>query len=258
VSGPTATPSSADGWPEPFDVTWIAETGSTNADLVTAARQGARHGTVLVADHQTAGRGRLGRSWVVPPGSALLCSILVRAAPTSLLHGAVWAVGLAAQAAVRDVAGVDVELKWPNDLMAGERKLAGILAESVDLDGDDRSVVVGLGLNVSWNEPPAEVAADAVTVEELAGRPVERADLLRALLGELAPLLRLWTADPAALHGRYRSHLATIGRRVRVSLPGGDVRGDAIDLTDDGALVVQVEGERVIVAAGDVVHLRSG
>jgi len=235
---------------------WVAETGSTNADLAAAARDGAAHGAVLVADHQTAGRGRLDRTWVAPPNSALLCSILVRGRPGAMPQGALWCVGLAAQTAVLEVAGVEAELKWPNDLMVWERKLAGILAEVVEAATEAPAVVVGIGVNVGWPSPPPEVAARAVTLAELTGRSIERADLLRALLGALRPLLDLWSSDVAALLDAYRARLATLGRSVRVAMPDRQLSGVAVDVTDDGALVVQVGCERCVVAAGDVVHLR--
>jgi BirA family biotin operon repressor/biotin-[acetyl-CoA-carboxylase] ligase len=235
----------------------LAETGSTNADLIGLARGGARHGTVLVADHQTAGRGRLGRTWTAPPGSALLCSILLHARPGVAPHGAVCAVGLAARAAARTAVGVDVELKWPNDLMVGPRKVAGVLAESVTgPSGSPGAVVVGLGLNVGWPAPPPEVAARAVTLEELAGRPVDREALLRALLTELGPLVAAWRDAPDELWVRYRAELATLGQIVRVHLAAGDVVGEAVDVTSDGALVVATAAGPTVVSAGDVVHLR--
>jgi len=257
VSARAATPSPRGSCPEPFSVTWIEETGSTNSDLVAAARDGAAHGLVLVADHQTAGRGRIGRRWIAPPGGALLCSVLLRPAGPSMLHGAVWAVALAARAAVRPLGADRVELKWPNDLMVADRKLAGILAEGVDVGGTAAAVVVGIGLNVGWAEAPAEVAGTSVTLEELAGRRVDRAELLQSFLTELAPLLALWTDDPPALLEDYRTNLATLGRRVRVTLAAGDVVGEAIAVTPDGALVLQTSGGRRTVTAGDVVHLRT-
>ena len=240
-------------------MTWVEETGSTNADLVAAARTGAPAGTVLVADHQTAGRGRLGRTWQAPPGSALLCSILLRTDPGRVLHGAVWAVALAARQAAGEVAGVEPDLKWPNDLLSGGRKLAGVLAEGVGAPDDPSrlaAVVVGIGLNVGWDQAPPEVAAGAVTLEELAGRPVDREALLRALLGALAPLLELWTSAPERLRERYRSSLSTLGQRVRVALADREVEGEAIDVTADGALIVRVGDDELVVSAGDVVHLR--
>jgi BirA family biotin operon repressor/biotin-[acetyl-CoA-carboxylase] ligase len=240
-------------------VTWIAETGSTNADLVVQARSGAPHGSVLVADHQTAGRGRLGRTWQAPPGSALLCSILLRPAAGAVVHGAVWAVALTAQSAVAALTGVTPELKWPNDLMVGERKLAGVLAEGV-IDPDDpltlSGVVVGIGLNVAWAEPPPGVAARAITMEELGGHVVDRRVLLARMLTDLAPLLALWAADPHELEARYRTRLATLARRVRVDLGNRELAGTAVDVTPEGLVVRLDDGTDQVVLTGDVIHLR--
>jgi BirA family biotin operon repressor/biotin-[acetyl-CoA-carboxylase] ligase len=259
VSAPAATPSWGGGWPEPFRVAHVAETGSTNADLVAAARAGEPAGAVLVADHQTAGRGRLGRAWQAPPGSALLCSILLRPRPGTVVHGAVWSVALAAREACRRLAGVAPDLKWPNDLLWDGRKLAGVLAEAVTGAHDPgrvTAVVVGIGLNVGWEEPPPDIAAGAVTLEELAGHPIDRDALLRELLAELAPLVALWADSPDRLHEHYRSAVATLGQVVRVTMADRELDGVAVDVTADGALVVDAGGDRVIVGAGDVVHLR--
>jgi BirA family biotin operon repressor/biotin-[acetyl-CoA-carboxylase] ligase len=182
----------------------------------------------------------------------------------------VWAVALAAQSAVAALTGVTPELKWPNDLMAGERKLAGVLAEGV-IDPDDpltlSGVVVGIGLNVGWTEhagwaePPAphlddDVAARAITVAELGGHPVDRSALLGRLLADLAPLLDLWARHPDELHARYRARLDTLGRRVRVDLGDRELSGVAVDVTPDGLAIRLADGTEEIVLAGDVVHLR--
>ena len=235
------------------------ETGSTNADLVAAARRGAPDGTVLVADHQTAGRGRQGRTWTAPPGSGLLCSILFRPGPAPILAGATWAVALAARLACHEVAGVTPELKWPNDLVVGPRKLAGVLAETVVEAGAVTAVVVGIGLNLEWTSPPPDVAERAITLSDAAGRPVARDVVLPVFLGALGPLSGEWRDDPIRLRSRYRRALATLGRAVRVELVDREVTGRATDISDDGALVVEDgAGTRHVLRAGDVVHLRPG
>jgi len=258
------------GYRAKWEVRWVPSTGSTNADLLAAARAGAPAGSVLVADHQTAGRGRLGRAWVAPPGSSLLVSLLLRPslAPAEL-HVLTRAVGVAAARACAALTGVTPALKWPNDLVVGARKLGGILAESVvtgssgasGRDGPARdggrveAVVVGLGLNVAW-PPPAEVPAElrelVVDLRELGGRDVDRAVLLGALLAHLDELDR----HPDELDPAYKGLLATLGREVRVHLPDGELDGVAVDVTAAGHLVVEAAGERREISAGDVVHLR--
>lgn len=214
----------------------FAELDSTNRHLLEAARAGAPDGLVAVADVQTEGRGRLDRSWEAPAGSSLLMSVLVRS-PTDPGR-VVMAAAVALARAVDDVAGVVAALKWPNDLMVGDRKLAGILAERAP----DGAVVVGMGCNVRADWFPDELRDIATAV------PVERAELLVAWL-------RAYDARLDALDAVVKdvsACSATLGRRVRVQLAGDDFEGTATALTDAGYLVVD---DRVI-TAGDVVHLR--
>jgi BirA family biotin operon repressor/biotin-[acetyl-CoA-carboxylase] ligase len=249
----------------------VAETGSTNDDLAAAARAGAPDGTVLVADYQRAGRGRLGRRWEAPEGSSLLVSILLRPQreAANRVHGATQAVALAARAACAYVGGFRPALKWPNDLLVGERKLAGILAEGVaqatdvpetsgSPSGAGRSqlsaVVVGMGLNVSWPPEPTELALSA---SWCAGRPLSRAELLDSFLRNLTTYRKAWEDDPATLRSDYAAALATLGRPVSVETPGGTFVGVAVDVGEQGELVLETDGRRRIIHAGDVVHLRA-
>ncbi len=259
------------------DVRWVADTGSTNADVLALARDGAAEGVVVVADHQTAGRGRAGRSWVAPPGSSLLVSVLLRP-PAGVMDLSTTAVAVAAAEAIEAVAGFAPRLKWPNDLVwpgdgsADDRKLAGILAEADWPAGstadsgfrqpaaDERVVVVvGIGINVDWPlELPSELADVAVACNHVAGHAVDREDLLIALLERLAGWYpRLVSGEREPLLGAWRARSATLGRRVRVDLGRDEVEGTAVDITSDGRLVVETPGgERQVIAAGDVVHLR--
>ena len=261
------------------DVRWVAETGSTNSDALDLARDGAPEGIVLVADHQTAGRGRQGRTWEAPPEASLLVSILLRP-PAAVADAVTMALGLAASDAVETVAGFAPRLKWPNDLVwpgddsAPDRKLAGILAEADWPAGsaisggwrepapDDRVVVVaGIGCNVNWPaEVPEELAGIAVACNHVAGREVDREELLIGLLQRLDAIYGrlVQTRDRQPLVDAWRSRSATLGRRVRVELLTDDHVGTAVDVTADGHLVVDtLEGERRVFAVGDVVHLRA-
>lgn len=242
----------------------VAETGSTNTDLLALAREGAPEGVVLVTDHQRSGRGRLGRVWEAPPGSSLLVSVLCRPPlPVTRAHLVTVAAALAAVDALADVAGFRPGLKWPNDLVVdtadGTRKLAGVLAESV-VEGDVlEAVVVGMGMNVRWPEPlPPALAATATAVNHVAGRDVAVDDVLASWLGHLAGRYRTLCADSgvAATAAAHRSACSTLGRRVSVELAGASVEGEALDVDDDGHLVVEVAGSRRSFAVGDVVHLR--
>ncbi len=240
-----------------FGVRWVTTTGSTNDDLVLGAAHGAGDGAVLVADHQTGGRGRQGRIWEAPEKSSLLVSILLRPdLEPDRLHLLTTAVGVAAAEAVDEVAGVAAQLKWPNDLVVDDRKLAGILAEGVWAGDRLDAVVVGLGVNVAWGDGfPPELADQAVALDQLTDRPVARAELLVALLLRLEVLLA--DLDGGALLDRWRARAATLGREVRVELvSGGVVEGTAVDLTPDGHLVVDTATGSREVVAGDVHHLR--
>ena len=238
---------SSKSWPPGWDVRYVEETGSTNADLIDAVTAGtAADRTVLAAGHQTAGRGRLDRRWDAPPGANLLVSIVVAPLPAVAVE-ATHRVGLATVSAVRRLVGDDhapaVGLKWPNDVLFGDRKLAGILAQRVP---DRDAVVVGLGLNVGWAPDGAATVAQYVS-----GKAPCPADVLAIVLEELAAL-------PADVVAAYRTALVTIGQSVRVELPGGDeLHGRAVDVDAAGRLgVIDADGIRHDLDVGDVVHLR--
>ena len=241
----------------------VEETGSTNSDLVAEAARGAAAGAVLVAEEQTAGRGRLERRWSAPARSGIFLSMLLRpdGVPKQRWGWLPLLVGVSAASALSQVSGVEVRLKWPNDLLVGiggeERKLGGILAE---LAGD--AVVVGIGLNVSLRED--ELPVPAAGSLALAGAAVtDRETLLRALLRTFDELYADWAGaagDPEAsgLRVAYAAQCATLGRSVRVELPGGrELLGEAVAVDGDGRLVVRDgAGEERAVGAGDVLHAR--
>ena len=230
-------------WPAGWAVTHVAETGSTNADLMAHARAGAPHHSVLVADFQTAGKGRLDRTWEAPPGANLLVSLLFRARTARPLHQFTHIVGLAARAACTEVFGVTPEMKWPNDLLVGDAKVAGILAQ-----GGTDFVVVGIGVNIDW----APEGAARLAVDDEFG-PL---DLLRAMLPKIERLESMSTTE---LRDEYVRHLATIGRRVRVAMiDGGSLEGVARGVDDDARLeVTRDDGTIARVEVGDVIHLRT-
>lgn len=242
----------------------VEEVDSTNRALLDRARGGEAGGVVLVAGRQTAGRGRLGRTWEAPAGSSLLVSVLLRpAVAPGDAHLATSAAALAAAEACAQVTGVRPSLKWPNDLVVGDRKLAGILTEAIVAGGQLEALVVGMGLNVRWPDPmPGELAGTATSLDRLGRATPSTDDVLHAWLAALAPLLVLLdtAAGRAELASRYRHACATIGRTVRVersAASGGDVAGTAADVTDGGHLVVvDAAGARHEVSVGDVVHLR--
>ena len=238
-----------------FDIHRFATIDSTNTWVMDQARAGAAEGLVAVADEQTAGRGRLGRSWIAPPGASLLMSMLLRPSdlPMDRLHLATAAVAMAGADAVALIAEITPSLKWPNDLLVDDRKLAGVLTE---VDGQDSSlaVVVGIGINCTWpDELPDEIADIAIAANHAAGRPVHREDVLEALLERLEERL---DAGWDAVAREYKSRCTTVGREVRVELADGAFAGTATGIDDDGALVVIADDGPRRVVAGDVVHIR--
>ena len=241
----------------------LAETGSTNADLVAAARRGAEPGRVLVTGYQSAGRGRQGRTWTAPPGTSIAMSVLL--VPAVAVSHWTWLpllTGLAVCEAVRGVGGLEAWLKWPNDVLVDERKLCGILAERVETPSGP-ACVIGIGINVSLDEadlpvPTATSLLIARAAAGLAGVP-PRTSLVVAVLKALELAVRQWEADPgdAGLVEGYRRRCVTLDRPVRVLL--GDQRvltGVAAGIDPDGRLMVQTDSGTQILGAGDVVHVR--
>ena len=238
------------------DIRVVAETGSTNADLLAEARRGLGEGAVLAAESQSAGRGRLGRLWVSPPRAALMFSVLLRPAhvPPASRGWVPLLAGVALARALRAGAAVEAWLKWPNDVQVHGAKLAGILAEQA---GD--AIVVGTGINVSAgrDELPAEATSLA-----LEGAGTDRDRLLAGVLRELERWYLAWAgqlgdADGCGLRQEYQRLCGTLGRPVRVSMPGGStVSGTAAEVDRAGRLVVRSASGLVAVSAGDVVHVR--
>jgi BirA family transcriptional regulator, biotin operon repressor / biotin---[acetyl-CoA-carboxylase] ligase len=239
------------------DIRVVAETGSTNSDLLAEARDGLAEGAVLVAEAQSAGRGRMGRQWVSPPGAALMFSVLLRpaAVPQASRGWVPLLAGVAVALAVRAETGVDASLKWPNDVQVNGAKLAGILAEQA---GD--AIVVGIGINVSSGRDELPVAsATSLALEGADGAAPGR--LLAGVLGELQRWYLAWAgrgdAAGCGLHREYQRLCGTLGRQVRVSLPGGrTVTGEASGVDQTGRLVVRSAAGPVPVSAGNVIHVR--
>lgn len=213
---------------------------------------------LVAAEYQSSGRGRLGRTWTTPARSALLMSALLR--PTDVpSHRWPWLgllVPLAVASAVRQVGEIPAQVKWPNDVLVDDRKLAGILLERVD----GPAAVVGIGLNVTLKA--AERPTDVATSMALEGAATtDRATVMSAVLRELATRYRTWvdaSGDPEVIMPDYRELSATFGRQVRVELPGGVfLEGTATDLDSDGRLVVLTADGPHVLAAGDVTHVRS-
>ncbi len=247
----------------------VAETGSTNADLMAAALAGAAEGTVLAAEYQNRGRGRQGRTWATPPAArALTFSVLLRPAAVPP-GGRGWLpllAGVATARALRAAAAVDAVLKWPNDVLAGGAKLAGILAEQA---GD--AIVVGIGINVGARAEdlpprgPGALPATSLAILRAAGPAPRRRRTARRCWRRCWPSWRDWyrrwtaagEAGASGLREEYLRCCATIGARVAVELPGGgSLSGTAAGIDPSGRLMVDTGSGLVPVSAGDVIHLR--
>ncbi len=230
----------------------VEDTGSTNADLVARAAGGEDiAGAVLLAEHQSAGRGRHGRRWSAPPRSQISVSVGV---DTTGVAPERWGwlpllTGLAVAQTVHSQ-GVDATVKWPNDVLVGSGKLAGILAEVAA-----PAVVVGIGLNVSFDASDSP-DPNAVSLTML-GHDVDRTELAAALLRTLSERIGQWRAADGKLAADYRAISSTIGTRVRALLPGDDeITGVATVVDDGGRLTIDSDGSSVTVSAGDITHLR--
>lgn len=243
----------------PASVEVVEEADSTNLLVANRAREGADAGLVIVAEHQTAGRGRLDRTWEVPPRAALTFSMLVRPeVPPESWPWLPLLTGYAVHAALVDrVPGLG--LKWPNDVLvsdpAGDRKLAGILVERVDTPTGP-AAVLGIGINVSQDQRELPVP-DATSLQlEVEGRP-DRTEVLDGVIGSIRALFPLLD-DTESLRRAYAGECLTLGKEVRVDLPGGQpLTGTAIDIDATGRLVVRTATGEVAVGAGDVIHVRS-
>jgi BirA family biotin operon repressor/biotin-[acetyl-CoA-carboxylase] ligase len=232
----------------------LTRTSSTNDDALNAAKAGAAHGATFVAEEQMAGRGRRGQRWSSAPGENLTFSVVLRPR-LNFEHAGPFAlgVGLALKDAVQSRVNSELYIKWPNDLLAGDRKLAGILLESQIQDNSLRALVVGIGLNVHVRHLPADIEETATSLALLAARDLEREQLLCDILSALAERLRQYeTGGIAALLPELRAADALDGRRVRVEQTSGIARG----IDESGALLIETAGGQITrVISGSVERL---
>jgi BirA family biotin operon repressor/biotin-[acetyl-CoA-carboxylase] ligase len=249
-------PSIAFGLDAPFAVEYHDSLGSSN-DRARQLAEASAPETVVIADEQTAPRGRDGREWESPAGGVWF-SVLVRPdEPPERTPAYTMAMAVAVTAACRE-AGVQARIKWPNDVLAGEggerggRKLCGILTESGG-EGDDRWLVIGVGLNANVDPRALPADADATSLSAELGADVDRRVLLQRTLERFDDL----RGDLEGALADWRTYADTLGRRVRVETPGGTVEGEAVDVLFPGALIVETDdGEQEVITAGDCEHLR--
>jgi len=238
------------------DVSTVATTGSTNADLAAAARAGAASGQVLVSDHQSTGRGRFTRVWEAPPRTSLAISTLLRPPPDVATSRWLWLpllTGLAVADGIRTATGIRADLKWPNDVLIDGRKVCGILSERVERHAG-AAAILGMGVNTTLTEEHLPVPT--ATSLSLAGADVEPGEVAAAILEALAEWYIRWLAG-SDLRVDYAARCSSVGRTVRVQLSATEaVVGEATGVDAYGCLLVQVDGEQRAFAAGDVSHLR--
>ncbi|MEO6060423.1 MAG: biotin--[acetyl-CoA-carboxylase] ligase [Thermoflexales bacterium] len=245
-----------------FDLRRFAVVASTMDVARGLADAGAPEGLCVVADAQTAGRGRLGRSWFSPPGAALYMSLVLRPTFLPAIRGG-WLSMLAALA-VRDAAAAildgggctttDLTLKWPNDVLLGGRKLAGILIESAVAGDALERVIVGVGLNINsrFDEAPEEVRLRATSLREAVGHALDLDQALASVLATFEARYEALRATLASPRPEYARHLVTLGTRIRLTRGTDVIDGTAVGVTDDGALRVETAGGPVDVSFGDV------
>ncbi|MGA7987626.1 MAG: biotin--[acetyl-CoA-carboxylase] ligase [Candidatus Dormiibacterota bacterium] len=232
----------------------VARTRSTQDIVLHAARSGAAEWFCCLAGEQTAGRGRQGRSWSAPAGSSLLVSVLLRRS-AAVAVGIPFAAGLAIVDALATTCGVAAGLKWPNDVLVGRRKLAGILSEVAPGSSPAGEVAVALGVGVNLTVEAFPDGANAVSLHSLVAAPPRAEVLLRAWSAALVQhLAALEHGGVPAIAAGWRSRAVGLGEPVSVHTPSGGFEGIAVDIADDGALLVESEGEVRRVLAGDV-HL---
>jgi BirA family transcriptional regulator, biotin operon repressor / biotin---[acetyl-CoA-carboxylase] ligase len=247
------------------------ELPSTNSEALALAHAGAAHGTVVVAESQSAGKGRRTRTWHSPPGANIYCSVVVRGIgpECALAEWLSWVPltsALAAAEAIQTVTSLSLSLKWPNDLLLHERKIGGILCESSHVSAADTTVVIGIGLNVNMPQGsfPDDLRSIATSLFEVARHPIDRNRLIAQLLFELEQgLNELRSHGSERLRRAYTARCSTLGRRVRALMgPEQELLGTAESISTDGALQIRPvspspAGSPLIgIRAADVIHLK--
>jgi BirA family biotin operon repressor/biotin-[acetyl-CoA-carboxylase] ligase len=231
------------------DIRWHESVPSTMDVAAALASEGAAHGVVVAAHEQTAGRGRRGSTWVSPRGAGLYLSFIARPRDPRSVPLITLAAGVGVRAGIRSATGLAPDLKWPNDLLVGRRKLAGILAEGHNLGSADAAVVIGAGVNVQPAAYPADVAGRATSIEGELGRPVDRDELLAAIVSGLDSALATLDQNPGDILQAWRA-AAPSARGTRVEWDGR--HGVTAGIDDTGALLIKTATTVERIIAGDI------
>lgn len=242
------------------ELLYFKSTGSTNLEASEAGKKRSPEGTLVIADKQTQGKGRLGRSWISPPFANLYFSVLLR--PRISPQTAGWINLLASVSLVKSIqssTGLVPDIKWPNDIMVNEKKLGGILTE-LHLKGDQIDyLVLGIGINVNMGRFPALISKTATSLKKELKHDLHREALCISILEKIEEDLELfYQKGPGTVLSEWEKHSNTLGKSVIVRQPGQTLSGKAIGLDSNGGLMVKTEdGAKVTVMAGDVIHLRT-
>lgn len=232
----------------------LDETPSTNDVIKHCGEQGCENGYVATTEQQTRGKGRLGRQWLSPYGKDICVSILLR--PQIAINRVAFitlCAGLAVCKAIREYANIDAKIKWPNDVIVGNKKLCGILTEmSADMDRVEY-VTVGIGINVNIEEFPQEIAHKATSVKLEAGKEINRQQLLCKVLEQFEKTYEAYIADgEAGILKEYKNLCATIGREVSAKRADGSIVGYAVDISPSGGLIIERDDTKTEISSGEV------
>lgn len=234
------------------EIVCLKEVDSTNRYAKALAAEGAAHGTLVLSDMQTAGRGRRGRGWISPAGENIYMSLILRPdMPPAQVARLSLLTALATANAIGRAAGLDAQIKWPNDIVIGGRKVCGLLLEMDATPEQVNSVVAGVGINVHQTQFDSAIAHTASSLDRIAGRRISRAAVVRAFLQEFE---RASALSGEAMMDAYRARSATLGQRVQVIGLNGAYTGLAERVTDSGSLLVRADEDGAVreVLAADV------
>ncbi len=235
---------------------YFRKVASTNDFAKEKASEGAGEGTLVIAEEQTRGRGRQGRRWVSPPGTGLWFSLVLRPGISPIEASGITPIAAVSAAnAIEEVTGLPARIKWPNDILIGGKKACGILTELGSEPGASHYVVVGIGINVNTSSFPEEIEDKATSLKESLGREVSRTEVLARTIGEFEKFYFdfIETKSLARVLTAYREKSATIGKRVEIAVKDGVLKAEAVDIADDGGLLIKKDdGEVLKINSGEV------
>lgn len=238
------------------NVVFFEETGSTNVEAMRLASEGYPHGTLVVADSQTGGKGRRGRSWHTPKGSSIAMSLILKPELEAEYASMLTLVqAMAVAKAIEEICGLKAQIKWPNDILINEKKVCGILTE-MNMEGTRiSSIIIGTGINVNQDDFPKEISKIATSLKKESGKVQSRENLVKRICELFEEYFEMFMAskDLSGILEEYNLRLISSGRRVKVLDPQEEFIGEALGINSQGELLVKKEsGEIVKIYAGEV------